>query len=79
MHGSNPGPPRLQTSHFFASARIRSRSRNLDRIPAKKVEEELLQTIQEIKEKVEKYEGEKKSMIQAEKMRKSSSMTTSSS
>ena len=41
----------------------------------KKVEEELLQTIQEIKEKVEKYEGEKKSMIQAEKMRKSSVAT----
>merc|ERR1712025_1243064 len=41
----------------------------------KKVEEELLQTIQEIKEKVEKYEEEKKNMIRAEKMRKSSVAT----
>ena len=30
VHGSNPGPPQCS----FASARIRSRSRNLDRIPA---------------------------------------------
>merc|ERR1712029_861204 len=37
----------------------------------KKVEEELLQTIQEIKEKVEKYEDEKKNMIKAEKMKTS--------
>ena len=41
----------------------------------KKVEEELLQTIQEIKEKVEKYEDEKKNMIKAEKMRKTSVAT----
>ena len=41
----------------------------------KKVEEELLQTIQEIKEKVEKYEEEKKNMIRAEKMRKTSVAT----
>ena len=41
----------------------------------KRVEEELLQTIQEIKEKVEKYEEEKKNMIKAEKMRKTSVAT----
>ena len=41
----------------------------------KRVEEELLQTIQEIKEKVEKYEEEKKNMIRAEKMRKTSVAT----
>ena len=41
----------------------------------KKVEEELLQTIQDIKEKVEKYEEEKKNMIKAERLRKSSVAT----
>ena len=41
----------------------------------KKVEEELLDTIREIKEKVEKYEGEKKNLAQAERLRKSSVAT----
>merc|ERR1712013_750976 len=41
----------------------------------KKVEEELLETIQEIKEKVEKYEEEKKQMAKAERLRKSSVAT----
>merc|ERR1711936_184867 len=41
----------------------------------KKVEEELLQTIQEIKDKVEKYEEEKKAIAKAERMRKSSVAT----
>merc|ERR1712226_146678 len=38
----------------------------------KRVEEELLDTIREIKEKVEKYEEEKKNIAKAERMRKSS-------
>ena len=41
----------------------------------KKVEEELLETIQEIKEKVEKYEEEKKAIAKAERLRKSSVAT----
>jgi len=41
----------------------------------KKVEEELLETIQEIKDKVEKYEEEKKAIAKAERMRKSSVAT----
>merc|ERR1712123_37277 len=41
----------------------------------KKVEEELLETIQEIKDKVEKYEDEKKAIAKAERMRKSSVAT----
>ena len=41
----------------------------------KKVEEELLDTIREIKEKVEKYEEEKKNIAKAERLRKSSVAT----
>ena len=41
----------------------------------KKVEEELLDTIRDIKEKVEKYEEEKKNIAKAERMRKSSVAT----
>ena len=41
----------------------------------KKVEEELLDTIREIKEKVEKYEEEKKNNAKAERLRKSSVAT----
>jgi len=41
----------------------------------KRVEEELLETIQEIKDKVEKYEDEKKAIAKAERMRKSSVAT----
>merc|ERR1711892_1235533 len=41
----------------------------------KKVEEELLEPIQEIKDKVEKYEDEKKAIAKAERMRKSSVAT----
>ena len=41
----------------------------------KKVEEELLETIQEIKDKVEKYEEEKKNIAKAERLRKSSVAT----
>ena len=41
----------------------------------KKVEEELLDTIRDIKDKVEKYEEEKKNIAKAERMRKSSVAT----
>merc|ERR1712032_730621 len=41
----------------------------------KKVEEELLDTIREIKEKVERYEEEKKNTAKAERLRKSSVAT----
>ena len=41
----------------------------------KKVEEELLDTIREIKEKVERYEEEKKNVAKAERLRKSSVAT----
>jgi len=50
----------------------------LDTVTKKqKVEEELLTTIQEMKEKVEKYEDEKKAIVQAERLRKSSVATQS--
>merc|ERR550532_1671357 len=47
----------------------------LEGINKKKVEEELLDTIREIKEKVEKYEEEKKNIAKAERLRKSSVAT----
>merc|ERR1712226_1646557 len=47
----------------------------LEVIRNNKVEEELLDTIRDIKEKVEKYEEEKKNIAKAERLRKSSVAT----